>query len=49
MAVFALALGIEWPKLRNKCSITNQNTLIYILINMRALKRIQARKQQQLE
>jgi len=34
----ALDLGIERPKLRNKCSITNQNTLIYILINMRALK-----------
>lgn len=42
----ALALGIERPKLRNKDSITNQNTLIYILINMRALRRVQLRKQQ---
>jgi hypothetical protein len=39
----AVALGIERPKLRNQCSITNQNTLIYILINLRALHRIRSR------
>lgn len=36
----ALALGIERPKLRNRRSITNWNTLIYTLINLRALQRI---------
>lgn len=36
----ALALGIERPKLRNCRSITNQDTLIYILINLRALHRV---------
>ena len=36
----AMALGIERPKLRNQQSITNQNTLIYILINLRALARL---------
>lgn len=41
----AKELGIERPKLRNKGSVTNQNTLIYILINMRALQRVQLRKQ----
>lgn len=39
----AVALGIEQPKLRNQCSITNQNTLIYVLINLRALQRVQER------
>jgi hypothetical protein len=39
----ALALGIERPKLRNFYSIANQNTLIYILINLRALARLQAK------
>ena len=38
-------LGIERPKLRNKHSVTNQNTLIYVLINMRALARIKTKKQ----
>ena len=38
----AMALGIERPKLRNQQSITNQNTLIYILINLRALARLNA-------
>ena len=42
----AKELGIERPKLRNNGSITNQNTLIYILINMRALQRVQSSKQQ---
>jgi hypothetical protein len=39
----AMALGIERPKLRNQHSITNQNTLIYILINLRALARMKAK------
>ena len=38
----ALALGIERPKLRNQQAITNQNTLIYVLINLRALHRLRA-------
>lgn len=38
----ALTLGIERPKLRNYQSIANQNTLIYILINLRALARLRA-------
>jgi hypothetical protein len=37
----ALTLGIERPKLRNQRAIANQNTLIYLLINLRAMKRIQ--------
>lgn len=36
----AVALGIERPKLRNRHSIANLNTLIYTLINLRALQRI---------
>jgi hypothetical protein len=36
----ATALGIERPKLRNRCAITNQNTLTYILINLRAMARL---------
>lgn len=36
----AKALGIERPKLRNQASIANQNTLIYVLINLRALQRL---------
>ena len=36
----AMALGIERPKLRNQQAITNQNTLTYILINLRALRRL---------
>jgi hypothetical protein len=36
----AVALGIESPKLRNRCSIHNMNTLIYVFINLRALHRI---------
>ena len=42
----AKEVGIERPRLRNRQSITNQNTLIYVLLNLRALRRIQARKQQ---
>lgn len=37
----ALALGIERPKLRNGLAIANINTLIYTLINLRLLRRIQ--------
>ena len=33
-------LGIERPHLRNQQSITNHNTLIYVLLNLRALRRI---------
>ena len=40
----ALALGIERPKLRNGQAITNQNTLTYVLINLRALRRVRAHK-----
>ena len=39
----AVHLGIERPKLRNRRSITNQNTLIYILLNLQALHRVRAR------
>ena len=35
----AVNLGIERPKLRNHQAIANQNTLIYILINLRAMVR----------
>jgi len=40
----ALELGIERPKLRNGAAIANQNTLIYVLINLRALHRVRARQ-----
>jgi len=40
----AVALGIERPKLRNGQAIANLNTLIYVLINLRALHRIRRRK-----
>ena len=36
----AVALGIERPHLRNGAAIANQNTLIYLLINLRLLQRI---------
>ena len=36
----AVALGIERPKLRNQLAIANQNTLTYILINLRAMRRV---------
>ena len=39
----AVEFGIERPKLRNRDSITNQNTLTYILINLHALQRIRQR------
>jgi len=36
----AVALGIERPKLRNRRAIANQNTLTYVLINLRAMQRL---------
>jgi hypothetical protein len=36
----AVALGIERPKLRTQETIANQNTLTYILINLRAMQRV---------
>jgi len=35
----AQALGIERPKVRNGRSVANLNTLIYLVINVRALQR----------
>lgn len=40
----ALALGIERPKLRSKRAITNQTTLIYVLLNLRTLRRLHERQ-----
>jgi hypothetical protein len=40
----ATDLGIERPKLRNGAAIANLNTLIYVLLNLRALQRVRARK-----
>jgi hypothetical protein len=40
----ALAVGIERPNLRNRQSITNQNTVIYVLLNLRVVHRHQARR-----
>jgi Transposase DDE domain len=40
----ATALGIERPKVRNGQSVRCLNTLTYVLINLRALQRIRARK-----
>ena len=42
----AKELGIERPMLRNQKSITNQNTLIYIIINLRGLHNIKKQKQE---
>jgi hypothetical protein len=42
----AVELGIERPRLRNGQAIAHLNTLIYILINLRALQRIRQRKAQ---
>jgi hypothetical protein len=38
----AQALGIERPKVRNICSVRNLNTLIYLVINVRALAKAQS-------
>jgi hypothetical protein len=40
----AVNLRIERPHLRNGAAITNQNTLIYILINLHMLQRIRNRQ-----
>jgi hypothetical protein len=40
----AVNLGIERPRLRNGKAIANHNTLIYIVINLRALQRVQQKK-----
>jgi hypothetical protein len=40
----AVDLGIERPKLRNGHAVANLNTLIYVLINLRALQRVRQRK-----
>lgn len=45
----ATALGIERPRLRNGQAITNLNTLIYVLINLRALHRVRQKKATSLE
>lgn len=36
----AVALGIERPHWRNGCAVANQNTLIYVLINLKFLHRL---------
>jgi len=43
----AKALGIERPKLRNQQAIANQNTLIYLLINLRTMQRVLAKLAEQ--
>jgi hypothetical protein len=40
----ATELGIERPKLRNGPAIANLNTLLYVLINLRALQRVRAKQ-----
>jgi hypothetical protein len=42
----AVALGIERPKLRHMQAIANLNTLIYVLINLRALHRVRLKLDQ---
>ncbi len=42
----AKELGIERPYLRCQSATANQNTLIYVLINLRALQRIRAHKEE---
>lgn len=37
-------LGIEEPRLRNRRAITNQDTLTYVLVNLRGLRRVRAKK-----
>jgi hypothetical protein len=44
----ATELGIERPKLRNQAAIANHNTLLYVLIDLRALRRVRARRQEML-
>ena len=40
----AVALGIERPHLRSRQAIANQNTLIYLLSNLRFLQRLRKRR-----
>ena len=40
----ALDLGLERPKLRNLQAIANQNTLLYTLLNLRALQRVRRQR-----
>lgn len=42
----AKALGIERPRLHRMSGIRNQNTLIYIVINLKAIQRLRAAKAQ---
>lgn len=42
----AVALGIERPHLRNQRSITNQTTLIYVLIKLRTLQHVKEKQAQ---
>lgn len=42
----AVELGIERPKLRNQAAIANYNTIMYVLIDLRALGRVRTRQQQ---
>ena len=44
----AVNLGIERPKFRNQASIANMNSLIYVLLNLRAIARIRRLKQRSL-
>jgi hypothetical protein len=43
----AVDLGIERPRLRNHTAIANQNTLIYVLLNLRALHRVLEKKEEE--
>ena len=38
----AKELGIERPKVRNRRSVENLNTLTYLIINARALQRVKS-------
>jgi len=38
----AKELGIERPKVRNRQSVANLNTLIYLIINVRAIERVRS-------
>ncbi len=42
-------LGIERPKVRNRRSVANLNTLIYVIVNVRALHRAQSIKRRLLQ
>jgi hypothetical protein len=40
----AVALGMERPKLRSYSAIANHNTLLYVVLNLRALERVKQRQ-----